>query len=369
MSLILFLQDHRDYILTASKKRTLALAALRPTSEQLDNGLPFFFDQLIMVLHRATKEVSSGDEVEISNTAGAHGKEFLRLGYTLSHVVHSYGAMCQAITEVASITKAPITAMEFHNLNRCLDIAIAGAVTEFESIRNTEVKNREMIHLGTITHELRNVLSRARISFQMLSKGIVGLGGSTSKVLERSLEELDLLINRSLSEIRIRANTELNEEFFTIIEVISQLVVTAEIEAALKQQTLGVQVDPNISVKTDRLLVSAALGNIIQNALKFSKNNGNILIIGKANNNEEASIEVQDQCGGISPSKLQNFFQPFSLQDADKTGLGLGLHISKQAIEKCGGTLSVRNISGGCVFTVTLPISPPIPTPKPGPVV
>ena len=65
-------------------------------------------------------------DVEVAKSAGAYGKELQHLGYTLSHVVHSYGAICQAITEIAIEQKAAITTEEFRALNRCLDTAIAG---------------------------------------------------------------------------------------------------------------------------------------------------------------------------------------------------------------------------------------------------
>jgi signal transduction histidine kinase len=354
MALDEFLTSKRAEILAASEKRVVALAALRPTSDQLQNGLSLFLDQLIEVLSKNAKSVGTQDEAEISDIASSHGRELLRLGYTLTHVVHSYGAMCQAITEVAAETKALVTAAEFHQLNRCLDIAIAGAVTEFESLRNLENKNREVVHLGAIAHELRNALNRARISFEMLSKGMVGLGGSTSRVLERSLEEMDVLINRSLSEVRLRADTDLNEQLFSIIEVVSQLVVTAEIEAAPRKQTLTVSIEPSMHVKTDRHLVLAAIGNLIQNAMKFTKSGGNISILGTATDTNVV-VEVQDQCGGIPENKIGALFKPFVQQNTDRTGLGLGLLISKQAIEKCGGTLSVKNTIDGCRFTVTLP--------------
>jgi hypothetical protein len=355
MSLSQFLKDNKDTIIKNTESLTIALAALRPNSEQLQNGLPIFFDQLVHVLNKDQAKVETNDELKILGSAGTHGKELLRLGYTLSHVVHSYGSMCQAITGLASDLKAPISALEFHNLNRCLDIAIAGAVTEFESIHNLETKNREVMHLGIIAHELRNALNRARISFEMLTKGIVGLGGSTSKVLGRSLDDLDILINRSLSEVRLRAESELNEEYFLIIEIISQLIVTAEIEAGQRQQTLSIVVDPNIGVFTDRHLILSAVGNLIQNSLKFSEKNKNISIVGKLMG-ANVIIEVFDQCGGISEEKLKNIFKPFAQENKDRSGLGLGLIIAKQAIEKCGGTLVARNINDGCVFTVSLPV-------------
>jgi signal transduction histidine kinase len=354
MALDQFLSSNRAQILAASETRVVALAALRPTSAQLQLGLSLFLDQLIEVLRKNSKAVGTQDEAEISDIASCHGRELLRLGYTLTHVVHSYGAMCQAITEVAAATKAPVTALEFHQLNRCLDIAIAGAVTEFESLKTLESKNREVVHLGTVAHELRNALNRARISFEMIAKGMVGIGGSTSRILEHSLQEMDVLINRSLSEVRLRADTDLNVQCFSVIDVVSQLIVTAEIEAATKSQTLTVSVDPAMYVNTDRHLILAAIGNLIQNAMKFTKVGGNISVLGIPIANTVV-IKVQDQCGGIPADKIGGLFKPFVQQNTDRTGLGLGLLISKEAIEKCGGSLVVENTTDGCCFTVTLP--------------
>ena len=78
------------------------------------------------------------EEIELAKTAGLHGAELLRLGYTLSHVVHAYGGICQSVTELAQTKNIVITANEFHELNRCLDTAIAGAVTGYQTQRNTQ---------------------------------------------------------------------------------------------------------------------------------------------------------------------------------------------------------------------------------------
>jgi C4-dicarboxylate-specific signal transduction histidine kinase len=65
---------------------------------------------------------------------------------------------------------------------------------------------------------------------------------------------------------------------------------------------------------------------------------------------------VQDQCGGIAPDKMKNLFRPFVKDGVDKSGLGLGLIISREAIQKCGGTLDVHNSADGCIFEVKLPL-------------
>lgn len=357
MSLQTFLQDNEVDILKSAEKKTLLLAALRPNSAKLQTGLPIFYKQLIVVLAKKQAQVEIGDESEIFRAAKLHGQELLRLGYTLSHVVHSYGAMCQAITEVASNQKADVTAIEFHNLNRCLDIAIAGAVTEFDDIQNTEIKKREVVHLGVVAHELRNALNRATISFEMLSKGIVGLGGSTSKVLGYSLHELSILIDKALSNVRLRADSDLFVERFSMVDLVNHLVVTAEVEASKREQTLDIDVEDGLYVNTDKHLVLSAIGNLIQNAIKYSHPKSEIKITARKEGTLVA-IKVQDECGGFPMDLANEIFRPFVQRSSTESGLGLGLLIAKEAIEKCEGTLEVHNLEKGCVFTVTLPLAP-----------
>jgi hypothetical protein len=68
-------------------------------------------------------------------------------------------------------------------------------------------------------------------------------------------------------------------------------------------------------------------------------------------------IEVADQCGGLPSGDLDELFSPFAQRGRDRTGLGLGLSISRRGVEANDGKLSVRNRPGkGCVFTIDLPL-------------
>src|SRR5690606_31290206 len=73
---------------------------------------------------------------EIGISAAAHGRELLEMGFTIDQVVHDYGDLCQAITDLAVERDAPFSVDEFRTLNRCLDNAIADAVTEFSYQRD-----------------------------------------------------------------------------------------------------------------------------------------------------------------------------------------------------------------------------------------
>jgi len=101
-----------------------------PTAAEIDHGVPLFLEQLIDVLRA---HGSSTADIRIG--AVLHGHDLLLQGLTVGQVVHDYGDVCQSITELALETDAPISTQDFRTLNRCLDDAIAGAVTEFGRAR------------------------------------------------------------------------------------------------------------------------------------------------------------------------------------------------------------------------------------------
>jgi signal transduction histidine kinase len=117
----------------------------------------------------------------------------------VSQVVHGYGDVCQAITELAVELDAPISSDDFRMLNRCLDDAIAAAVTEFGSERDQSIEGEaadETQRLGVLAHQLRTSIHSARGALDAIKSGRVGIAGSTGSVLDRSLVVADELIER-----------------------------------------------------------------------------------------------------------------------------------------------------------------------------
>ena len=105
-----------------------------------------------------------------------------------------------------SSSKTPITTEEFHVLNRCLDAAIAGAVTEHARITAESRSTGEIERSGQLAHEIRDLLNTALLAFHTLKRGAVAINGSTGTVLGRSLMNLRDLVDSTLSDIRMSAN-------------------------------------------------------------------------------------------------------------------------------------------------------------------
>ena len=372
-----FLNRNRDELI----KRCEAKVAQRPrraaTPEQLTNGVPLFLEQLTKTL-QAEREGHPADSLRISGapggdagapseiglTATAHGKQLLELGYTVNQVVHDYGDLCQSITDLAVERDAPFSVDEFRTLNRCLDNAIAYAVTEFSAQRDVAVSRRSSAEcnerLGFFAHELRNSLHTATLALAALESGQLPIAGATGGVLRRSLATLTSLVNHSLQEVRIAAGPQFNSEVFSVASFIADAGNAALLEANARDCPFTVRnVETQLEIKGDRELLLGAVVNLLQNAFKFTHPHTEVALNAYAGDAGAVIIDVEDHCGGLAPGAAEVMFRPFSQRHADRTGLGLGLAICRDTVEAAGGTMSVRDVPGtGCVFTVRLPSHP-----------
>jgi signal transduction histidine kinase len=285
----------------------------------------------------------------------------------VSQVVHDYGDICQSITELALEQNSPIGTDDFRTLNRCLDDAIAGAVTEFGRGRNQSTLDgadaRGNERLGFFAHELRNLLNTSILAFDVLQTGDVGVCGSTGKVLRRNLLGARDLIGRSLAEVRLTQGIE-NQEQFLVSELIDEVSQAASLEANARGITFTVMpVEAGVAIEADRQILASVVGNLLQNAFKFTRP-GTIVTLRVGASVDRVLIEIEDECGGI-PGGTDSLFRPFEQRSANRTGLGLGLAYSRWGAEANHGRIYARTLPDkGCVFTVDLPRSF-VPAPAP----
>ena len=100
---------------------------------------------------------------------------------------------------------APDTAEELHTFNRCLDEAIAHAVTEYQRQRDESSSSERTVRAAMLAHELRNRLGAATLAFGILQRGTVAIGGSTGAVLGRTLRVMTTLVNNCLVGARLES--------------------------------------------------------------------------------------------------------------------------------------------------------------------
>ena len=345
-----FLSAHRVAIISRARAKIAARLAPSVTVEEVESGIPLFVDHLMAALGPASG--SAAADRAIGESATRHGGDLLRQGFTTAQVIHDYGGICQAITELATETNAPITADEFHTLNRCLDDAMALAVTEHGRQREQSLAAEGRERMGEIAHELRNALGSAMISFDILRTGTVGFSGSTAGVLASSLRRFSSLIDSSLAGVRLDAGIRAPERV-SVKEFVEEVEVGATLEAHARDVTLVVApVERGVDVRVDRALFAAAVANLLNNAFKFTHAKGRLRSRASVTVSR-VLIEIEDECGGLPPGQAEAIFRPFEQRSGDRTGLGLGLSICRKSVEGDGGTLRVRNLPGaGCVFSI-----------------
>ncbi len=367
-----FLETHRAELIERCRERVARRGTPAPATAVMEFGVPMFLGQVIDILRgarsgaigvgNAQREVVTRDHVPsaLASTAARHGHELLRDGFSIDQVVYEYGDLCQSITELATEKHASMTSREFHVLSRCLDDAIADAVTEFGWQRDQLIAQQSTRamgeRLGFLAHELRNSLDTAILSFAVIKTGKVAVVGSTSAALDRSLLSLRNLIDRALVEVRQAVGVPEPLEHFELLAFIAEVQVSASLEASSRGCEFAIDpVAPGITVCADRALLYSAVSNLLQNAFKFTRPMSRVTL-GVVASAGRVLIEVRDQCGGLAPGKAEAIFVSFQQRDADRSGLGLGLSIARQAVEACSGKLGVRNVPGvGCVFTIDLP--------------
>lgn len=371
-----FLSNNRTELIDQCRAKVSKRVQRHATDLQLRNGVPLFIDQLIrtLVAEDAGNEAlsirvsgPSGGDVqhpsEIGVAAIAHGKSLLGLGFTVDQVVHDYGDLCQAITQLAEQRDAPFRVEEFRTLNRCLDNAIADSVSAFSAQRDTanadRLSDEANERLAFLSHELRNALHTASLSVRALELGGLTLGGATGAVLKRSLASMRALIDASLGEVRARSAVPVPRTTFSLAAFVTDAGTTAQLEADIRGCDLLVSnVDSSLRIEANRDLLLAALGNLLSNAFKFTHRGTTVRLTAHAVD-ERIFVEIADHCGGLAVNQAEEMFEPFTQQGIDRTGLGLGLSIARHNVESMGGLLTVKNLPDvGCVFTISFPRAP-----------
>jgi hypothetical protein len=183
-----FIGVNRDELIGRCRTKVAQRSSPPATEAEIARGVPLFLDQLADELGNGASKTA-----EMSKGAIQHGHDLLRQGFTVGQVVHDYGDICQSITDLAVELAAPISTDDFRTLNRCLDDAIAAAVTEFG-------RGQDAVLAGE-SQEVLTLTNTAITAFEALQTGNVGVGGSTGRVVHRSLLAIRTLVEAPRAKI------------------------------------------------------------------------------------------------------------------------------------------------------------------------
>jgi len=172
-------------------------------NERGAHGVPIFLEQVCEALvaeakrdpaHQADPDPPTNPNV--AESAALYGHDLLRLGFSVDELVHEYGDVCQAVTELAVELDAPISVTDFHTLNRCLDNATAAAVTAWTGDRQTDASATHGPRASK-DERLRRLVRSSIMVFELLRSAKVATGGATGMVLGQNLEKMRAILEVS----------------------------------------------------------------------------------------------------------------------------------------------------------------------------
>jgi signal transduction histidine kinase len=357
MPLASLLTERKAQLIEAWRRRVADVfaPAAAPDPEIVDS-LPDFIEELAAWLREGPGAAS--ELLPRSDVARVHGEQRFHAGFDLRSVIREYGVLRECILDLLDDAgEHGISTAEDRVLSRAINMAIADAAEQYSRQRDLALERQASEHLAFLAHELRNPLGSVRLAFGLLKRHAPG--HRQVAPVERGLARLQRLIDDSIIDVELRRQLHdgvpLARRPVDIAALGREVVAESEPEAEAKRLRVGVDAPPALEIDGEPRLLRSVLSNLVRNALKFSVPGGTVAVRLQPKE-EHVTVEVEDSCGGIPAGKAEELFLPFHQRGGDRSGFGLGLAITKQAVEAHRGSIQVHSVEGkGCVFVVALP--------------
>jgi signal transduction histidine kinase len=258
--------------------------------------------------------------------------------------------------------------MDLTALNESLEQKVKDRTRALE-LANIELKQldkKKTEFLSVVSHELRSPLTSIKAFSEILIDEISPDNASVANHLEIINTESKRL-TRLITELLNFSRLQLGKEKFHIKKYdIAKIIknVIESINPLLRENNLKIRdsIPADLSlIDCDQDKLKQVLNNLLENAIKFSRPNGNIYI-SVQNNNKEVKISIADEGIGIVPEDIDKVFFKFkkseNLPKDIPAGTGLGLAISREIVGYLGGSIGVESALGkGSIFHFTLPLT------------
>jgi hypothetical protein len=322
------------------------------------DGLPSFLDRIIAALGDAPPTLTT-DAAESSpaTTAQDHGLQRWELGYDVRELVREYGILGDAILGLLMESGESIDIAEYRVLARHISQGVAEAVGRFSEERDGELTRRCAEEFTFLAHELRNPLTVALLILPSCRENPDRF--PEVALLEECLTKVLRLLDESILSERMKSGRSaalLDRQTLAVSDL--TVNVARETLPIAKPRGVRIVVEPGdpIEVRGDARFLRSALGNLVRNAVKFTRE-GTKVTLRARQEGARVLLEVEDECGGLPPGVLEKAFEPFVQLGKDRSGFGLGLAIAHAAAQAHGGGFSAVDLPGrGCCFTLELPI-------------
>jgi signal transduction histidine kinase len=230
--------------------------------------------------------------------------------------------------------------------------------------RELEEARRELV--AWMSHDLRTPLARIRAIAEALADGIPAGPSERARYHARLRVEVDRLAQLidSLFQLNtIAAGTlELELERARLGDILSDLVASFSVIAESREITLQARLpDSDPEVELSPTHCERALGNLLDNALRYSAAGGEVEV-GMVARRDAIDVVIDDSCGLVDANDLRHRLDGnSSAHPVGRDGrTGLGLAVAKGLVEAQHGSIAVERRNGGCRFTVTFPVAGPL---------
>ncbi|MBX5223136.1 MULTISPECIES: ATP-binding protein [unclassified Rhizobium] len=227
--------------------------------------------------------------------------------------------------------------------------------------RLQELQDAQQRLFHDVSHELRSPLSRLQAAVGVLRQSPAKLGAMLDR-MDREVERLDMLVGEVLTLARLTAGSSLplKTQTIDVIELLNEILSDAAFEAQAREISITTSVDGTFRAEVEGELIYRALENVVRNAVKYTADHSHISVSSEATA-DRLKICVTDQGQGVQRDELERIFQPFSRgrEAVPRGGYGLGLAITRQAVERHGGRVHASlPEAGGLAITLELPRKP-----------
>lgn len=248
-------------------------------------------------------------------------------------------------------------------VSESLRIAAAENARLYRQAKEADLRKDEF--LAMLAHELRNPLVPIRNALYVLNaKGSPDPDIAVMReLMQRQVNHLIRMVDDLLDVSRMtRGIIELRRETVPASELISAALEISEPLIEGKRQQLTVSIPPaDARLFADRIRLTQALANLLNNASRYTEPDGRIWLTSEVRD-ETLVVRIRDTGVGIAPAMLERIFELFEQVDPGKNaqgGLGIGLTLAKSLVEKHGGTIEAHSpgLGMGSEFVVHLPLA------------
>jgi two-component system, OmpR family, phosphate regulon sensor histidine kinase PhoR len=235
-------------------------------------------------------------------------------------------------------------------------------LNDITRLRHLEKVRRDFV--ANVSHELRTPITSIKGFVETLQEGAIKSPEDSERflgIIAKQADRLNTIIADllTLSQIEEAENAEADLEVHDINRVLTEAVAACEMKARARNITVTVQCDADLKARIDSKLFEQAIINLLENAIKYSNEAGNVTIFA-AKKQSEVIISVQDWGIGIERKHLPRLFERFYTVDKARSrelgGTGLGLAIVKHIVSVHHGDVTVESTPGkGSTFSIHLP--------------